>query len=45
MKRDPKKQTYKTTIAKRRKEKTPLDRDVNRQQHRCANESYGTAHR
>ena len=27
------------------KEKTPVDRDVNRQQHRCSNKSYGTTHR
>ena len=26
------------------KEKTPLGRDVSRQQRRCPNESYGTMH-
>ena len=26
-------------------EKTPMDRDVNRQQCRCSNESHGTMHR
>ena len=45
-----KEQTYKITTANKektscRKRKTPVDRDVNGQQHRHSNESYGTMHR